>query len=461
MKIVVKIVKVLSGILLCGAIIGGAWVVFWHPELIKPERKPEDPEPVTDVAVQIVKIEKKTLYRYIECYGTVGPEQRRVGGNAQSASARIAAPVAGLVADVLCVVGQQVEKGAPLFQLDDRIARSEEAKADAALSSAKASLARLKASTRPEQIAVAEIALKKAKQSVEFAQQSDNRTQAMAKDQLASVKQLEDSAQQLAAAREDQTTAEKQVALLKNSPSPEELAEAAAKVVEAEKALAATHLLIPMLTIKSPLSGTVVKVNVNPGEPVDTTLVLSEIVDLKRLEVSALVPASEMNGLKTGQAVAIVGAGTDSSTDEKSDDAAENSTPAIKATLVAVSLQVDPKNDTVMVRAVLPADSGLKPGQAAKLKITVDEHRDCLVVPEECVFKDKDGVEVIAGIEDGKSVLHNVTPGFREKGLVELTGKEVKDGDIKEGGIVASAGAYGLPDLGTKVHVVGSAGGKK
>jgi hypothetical protein len=59
------------------------------------------------------------------------------------------------------------------------------------------------------------------------------------------------------------------------------------------------------LTIKAPISGTVVKVGVNPGEPVDTTIVLAELVDLKRLEATAAVPATELKWLKEGQPVEI------------------------------------------------------------------------------------------------------------------------------------------------------------
>lgn len=433
-----KVLKIILGALLCAAIAGAAWVVFFHADWIKPDPKPKEKEPETDVAVRTVKITRATLHGYVDCIGLVAPEQRRAGGNPQPASAKVASSIAGVLSAAECVSGQRVEKGATLFQLDDRAARAEEAKAEAAIASAQATLARLKASTRPEQIAVSEIALKKSRDAVTFAELNDARLKAMAKDQLASTKQLEESAQALVAAREDQRTAEKQLDLLKRTPAPEELAEAAAKITESEKSLAAAQLQRSMLTIKAPTSGTVLKVNANPGEPVDTTSVLAEIMDLKRLETAAVVPAAELNRLKIGQPVEIGDGET-----------------AIKTTLSGISLQVDPKTDSITVYAHLPDNAGLRPGQSARMKITVAQHDNCLAVPEECVFRDKTDLTVIATVENGISSMQNVTPGLSENGLVEISGKEIKEGDT-----VVLAGAYGI-DKDTKVHDAGSAAAEK
>ena len=421
------------GALLTLAIVVGAWVVFFHSEWIKPKPKPEAPEPETDVAVRTVTVRRATLHRYVECYGTVLPAPHRAGDKTQSSSARLASPVAGVVSEVLCAVGQRVESGAPLIQLDDRLARAEEAKQEAALFSAQASEQKLKASVRPEQVAVAELAVGKARQAVTFAEEADARQKALAHDELASAKQLEESAQALAGAKSDLSSAEKQLELLKHSPAPEEIAEADAKIGEAEKNLAAARLSRSLLTIRAPLAATVVKLNVNPGESLDTTTIVAELIDLTRLEVNAPVPASEALLLKPGQSVAI--------------HAGES---AYKGSVAAVGLQVDTKTDATTVFASLPADAGVRPGQSARLTIAVEEHANVLAVPEECVFKDKVGIDVVAAVEDGKSSLENVTTGLRENGLVEISGKEIKDGDT-----VVSAGAYGLPEE-TKVHVVAS-----
>ena len=451
-----KKVRMLAGMLLFSAIAAGAWILLFHADLIKPQHKEEEAEPETDVAVRTVQIRRATLHRYTECYGTVMPAQRR-NGKSQAASARMASPVAGVISEVFCVVGQHMEKDEPLFQLDDRIARGEELKAEAALFSAQATYAKLKTSVRPEQVALAEIAVEKARKTLAFAEQNEVRQKALAKDELASEKQLQESAQLVAGARDDLSTAEKQVALLKNSPAPEDLAETAAKIAEAEKALAALKLTRSLLTIKSPLAATVVKINVNPGEPVDTTNILIELADMNRLEVNGAVPAAEIRMLKPGQVVEIscITAAEKTAHGKSAQSAASaqdsSGDTVFQSTLADIGLQIDPKSDTVLVRAALPAESGARPGQSARLKITLEEHRDCLAVPEECVFRDKVGIDVIAVVENGKSSLENVTVGLRENGLLEISGKEIKGGEI-----VVSAGAYGLPEE-TKVHSLDAA----
>lgn len=454
-----KALRILIGIVLSGTLLFGGWVVLFRQEWLREGPEAEAPEPPTDVPIHVAKVKRMTLHKYVEGYGVAGPAQLYAG--AAPSSARMASPVAGVVTEVKCAVGEKVEKGTILFQLDDRALRAEEAKAEAALASARAgkisaeaSVLKLKTSTRPEQISIAQTAVQKAKQAADFAAQNHERQKALAKDELAATKQVEESASLLAAAREDLATAEKQLALLKNTPAPEELAEAeakvkesAAKITEGEKALSAAALQRSLLTIKSPLSATVVRLNIYPGEQVDPANVIIELVDLDRLEISAQVPSSDLALLRPGQPVDIYCAVAKAQEKEKeSDDNTEP--PAFQSKLTSVGWQVDPKTDLATARVALPPKSGVQPGQSARVRVTVDEHRDCLVVPIACVFRDKTDIQVIATIENNKSELQNVKPGLTENGWVEI-----KNDDIKEGMTVAAEGAYGLPET-TKVHIL-------
>src|SRR5258707_14936124 len=126
-----KVMRIIIGIVFFAAVIAAGTVVLFYPEKLKPEHKAEEKEPTPNVPVHVAKVTRATLHRYIECYGPVGASQLYAGG--QPSTARLASPVAGVVAEVTCALGQRVEKGAPLFQLDDRAARAEEAKAEAAL----------------------------------------------------------------------------------------------------------------------------------------------------------------------------------------------------------------------------------------------------------------------------------------------------------------------------------------
>src|SRR5205814_908810 len=149
-----------------------------------------------------------------------------------------------------------------------------------------------------------------------------------------------------------------------------------------------------LLTIKAPLTATVVRLNVYPGEQVDPANVIIELVDLDHLEISAQVPSIDLAQLKPGQPVDIYCAVAKAPAPDKNKESSGDEA-AFKSTLTSVGWQVDPKTDQATVRVALPANSGVQPGQSARLRVTIDEHKDVLAVPIECVFRDKTDIQVI------------------------------------------------------------------
>ncbi|WP_445366586.1 efflux RND transporter periplasmic adaptor subunit [Methylomonas sp. BW4-1] len=103
-------------------------------------RAADEPEAVTEVAVQTGKISRATLHRYVMAYGVVEPEPAMHGKPA--ASSKIAAPIAGILTQAFCEEGQAVKKGATLFELDTRAADALVAKAEVAVAFAEKNFAR-------------------------------------------------------------------------------------------------------------------------------------------------------------------------------------------------------------------------------------------------------------------------------------------------------------------------------
>ena len=100
----------------------------------------DDSETTTLVSVKTSQITQTTLQRYVQAYGLVEPEPAT--HNAPAASAKIAAPVAGIISQWFCEEGQRVKKGAPLLVLDSRAADDQVAKAKVALAFAQKNAAR-------------------------------------------------------------------------------------------------------------------------------------------------------------------------------------------------------------------------------------------------------------------------------------------------------------------------------
>jgi membrane fusion protein (multidrug efflux system) len=197
------------------------------------------------------------------------------------------------------------------------------------------------------------------------------------------------------------------------------------------------------LQVTAPLSGTVTRLAVKPGESVDVNMPVAEVIDLSRLAVSSEIPASEATDLKTGQEVQISGTGFQPVNGQ---DARSNA-----ATLSFVSPAVDAKNGTILIRALLPADSGLRPGQFVQLKIVTAVHANCLTAPAGSVVTGDSGQSVIALVNGDAAAQTPVTTGLREDGWVEVSGAALKDGAS-----VVTVGAYGLPEK-TKIRVLGAA----
>jgi len=89
------------------------------PDLV---RGGDEEKTETIVAVEVGKVVKTTLRAYVIAYGTVEPAP--AGAGQEVASVRITPAVSGVVTVANAVEGQRVEKGALLFQLDDRVARA-------------------------------------------------------------------------------------------------------------------------------------------------------------------------------------------------------------------------------------------------------------------------------------------------------------------------------------------------
>ena len=337
--------QIITGIVVVAAGLGVVALIKLHG----PEAASGEETTTSVVTVQVGALTNVTLHRYVEGYGTVEPAPATV--EQPAAGATLAAPVAGVVAKVSVVAGQQVNQGDVLVELNSGA------------------------------------------MTADFAGQAAARQEKLYAQQNTSLKSLQDAEAQLASLR-----------------------------------------------IIAPLSGTVTRLNVKPGESVDVNTVVAEVIDLNRLAVSAAIPAAEANDLKTGEDVQISGTGFQPVNGQ---DARPNT-----ATLSFVSPAVDMTSGTVLTRATLAADSRLRPGQFVQLRIVTAIHTNCLAAPIESLVMDESGHSVIALVRGDKATQAPVQTDLRENGWVEISGAGLKEGDS-----VVTIGAYALPPE-TKIQVV-------
>lgn len=206
---------------------------------------------------------------------------------------------------------------------------------------------------------------------------------------------------------------------------------------DAEQQWSAARAQLALLQIRSPISGTVNRLNLKVGEAADLNSVLAEIVDLHRLVASLTVTAEDLGSLKSGQAVEVI---------------PTDSTNRWLTALNFTGAQIDPKTGAGLVRAPLPTNSDWHPGLFVKARIVKEERTQRLVVPVASVAKDPTGTTYIALVEGEKAVLKPVRTGLRDGDLIEIEGEGVEADKA-----VVTEGAYGLimnQQFATRIQVV-------
>lgn len=184
----------------------------------------------------------------------------------RSQNIAVGTSVAGIVARVVVQVGSRVAAGEPLFQIDERDRQAELAVRQSALASAQAELARLASLPRPEDLPPAQARVRAAQADL-----------ADVKNQLALAESLSDmraiATQEwdrrrfaVLAAEARLAQAEAELQKLAAGAWQPELEIARAAVAAAQARVAAQETEIDRLTVRAPVDGTVLQVNIRPGE---------------------------------------------------------------------------------------------------------------------------------------------------------------------------------------------------
>lgn len=178
----------------------------------------------------------------------------------------IGTPVPGLVTSVAVKVSTPVKTGDPLFQLDDRSLKAQRTEQEAAVTVAEARLNQLKAGTRPEELPVAEARVIEAEANLGDARNSLAMLESVTDKRGVSEEEIRRArfASKAADARLRQAQAD--LALLKAGAWDQEILVAEAEVQSAKAQLEGTRIELDRLTVRAPVDGTILQVNLRPGE---------------------------------------------------------------------------------------------------------------------------------------------------------------------------------------------------
>ncbi len=280
-----------------------------------------------------------------------------VTGTIEATQVDVSAKITGRVIELAVREGQQVERGQLIAQLDTETLAAEVRRAEAAVGEAEAHLANLLAGarreeireaaagvaraqarldellagTRPEEIAQARANLDNARATRVWAERELGRARQLYARELIAAQEV-DRAQQnyevalaneaaarqrlalleagprreeVEAARAELRAAQERLALLEAGPRPQEVEAARARVREARAALTLARSRLAETRLTSPITGLVLRKNVEPGETVNPGLPLVTLVDPGDMWLRAYVPSTDVARIRVGQAATI------------------------------------------------------------------------------------------------------------------------------------------------------------
>ncbi len=231
----------------------------------------------------------------------------------RSENVHVAAIVPGIVTEVHVHVGQKVVEGALLFTLDDRQRRADLAVQRAQLAEAEAGLHRATHSPRAEDLPPSAARVAKAAADVSAQKDLLDRAEELVAKKIWTEQERFQREQAYLAAKATlaQTVAED--AKLRAGTWAEDIAVARAQVERAKQLVLQAEIELERLRVCAPITGTVLKLDVRPGEyigtpPGQTLLVLGDVeqlhvrVDIDEQDLPRFRPGLSGTGYVRGDA---------------------------------------------------------------------------------------------------------------------------------------------------------------
>ena len=227
--------------------------------------------------------------------------QGEVSANRVDISSRVAARIAALKADV----GDALERGSVMADMESPQLLASRLAAQAALAVAQADLDRIN-STRPETIASRQADLDAAIADEKLAQETYRRQTALARTGNTPQARVDEATRNLDMAARKRESAEASLQFAKTGASKEERALAAAQVKQAEATLNQRDVDVAELIIRAPISGQVTTRVAALGENFSAGAPLFSMIDMNNPWFTFNLREDLLGGLKIGDGFDVV-----------------------------------------------------------------------------------------------------------------------------------------------------------
>jgi len=347
-----------------------------------------------------------------------GAVQPQVG-----AEVRVGARISGKVERLFANIGDVVESGDAIAELEKGELEATVAERQAELDLAQAKLDAIEP-LLSEEIDKAEAEIRQWKASLELADEELKRQRELESAEPRVTSQSEvDQAQEQFLVAESRLASVQEALELTKTRYREERKQAKLEIDRATAALDSARVRLSYASITAPIGGTIASVSTEEGETVAAGLnspTFVTIIDLDRLQVDAYVDEVDIGKIQVGQRAVFT-------VDAFPADEFEGKVTAIYPKAV---IQDNVVNYDVVVDITTPYTDRLRPEMTTNVTIFLETRKDVLAVPAKAVrrvhgknvayvltdggpeereikigWKDKRWVEVAAGLQEGETVL--------------------------------------------------------
>ncbi len=386
----------------------------------------EEEKEAAVVSVKVAKASREPIASQVSALGTIFPRD----------TAQVSPKISAQIKQMPLWKNRVVRAGDVLAVLEANDLRAQRNEAAAALNEARASARGVETGSIPQNTAQDEKALRDARAAVDNARRTYERRLALYNAGGISKKDLEASQLDLTRAENELRLAEANLSLRARSLNPNDRAQAAARVSQAEQHVGALDAQLGYAVVRAPISGVVIDQALYEGSFVSSGTTLVTIADTTQVIVKAPFADTVAAQLKTG----------DVATVRPTDMPGEQLTGQV----TLISRAVDPASRTVEVWVTLENGAGrLRVNGAAEVTVAANAKSESVVVPSSAVTLEASNAdEGTVMVVDDAGVAHEtkVKVGIRSGDKTEIT-----EG-LRGGETVVVEGNFSLPD-GTKVEV--------
>jgi len=355
------------------------------------------------VEVNAEKVLKGNISEYVEEVGIVKSKN----------CSTIYSPTAGKISEVLVDVGDKVNKGEVLLRLDSEQLSRQVAELEAQRSAVLAQYNEAKNPSNEENIRKIEIEIENLENRIKTAEKNVNDKEKLYESGAISKEEYESAVRNLDMERNNLRKAILDLEQLKKPVSQNILAQYEAQLKQIDLQIENLRDTGEDYTIVAPISGTVLRKEVEEGSYLNQGMFIMEIGETEELYIETDVLVEDVAKIKERSKVIIY-------SDELGIDDLKGVVTKIHPTAFSKISDLGIEQKRVKVEIKMEnTDFDIKPGYELDLRIIVNSKENALMVPKNSVFEMEDK-EYVFIVDNGRAVLKEVKTGIEGQKHIEI-----------------------------------------